>query len=54
MFPTYQYLQKDVWEFFKFCLDLELFAKIKKIDTPMDPVFLTISLKTQDLNKKES
>ena len=41
-FAHYQYLQKDVWEFFKFCLDLELFAKIKKIsvsDTPLDPVF---------------
>ena len=26
-FPTYQCLQKVVWDFFKFCLDLELFAK---------------------------
>ena len=29
-FTTYQCLQKCVWDFFKFCLDVELFAKIKK------------------------
>ena len=28
--PTYQCLQKGVWDFFKFYLDLQLFAKIKK------------------------
>ena len=28
--PTCQCLQKGVWDFFKFFLDLELFAKIKK------------------------
>ena len=49
-FPTYQCLQKSVWDFFLFCLDLELFTKIKK-----DPVstysFLKLLLITQDLNK---
>ena len=30
MFSTYQCLEKGVWVFFLFCLDLELFAKIKK------------------------
>ena len=30
MFPTYQYLQKGVWDFLKFCLELELFAQMKK------------------------
>ena len=29
-FPTYKCLQKGVWNFFLFGLDLELFAKIKK------------------------
>ena len=29
-FCNYQCLQKSVWDFFLFCLDLELFAKIKK------------------------
>ena len=29
-FPTCQYLQIGVWDFFKFCLELELFANIKK------------------------
>ena len=29
MFPTYQRLQKGVLDFSKFCLDLELLAKIK-------------------------
>ena len=26
--PTYQCLQKGVWDFFKFCLDLELLIKV--------------------------
>ena len=30
-FLTYQCLQKGVWDFFKFSLDLDLFSKIKKI-----------------------
>ena len=29
-FPTYQCLQKGARDFFKFCFDLELFAKIQK------------------------
>ena len=29
-FPAYQCLEKSVRDFFLFCLDLELFAKIKK------------------------
>ena len=28
-FPTYQCLQKYVWDFFLFCLDLAFFSKIK-------------------------
>ena len=31
-FPTYHCLQKGVQDFFLFCLDFELFAKIKKPD----------------------
>ena len=38
MFPTYQCLQKGVG-FFLFCLDLELFSKIKK-----RPDFFTLVL----------
>ena len=30
-FPTYQCLQKSLWDFFKFCLELELFATIKNL-----------------------
>ena len=48
MFPTYQCLQKGVWEFFFFCLDLELFAKIKLVSAHS---FLTFLLITQDLKK---
>ena len=40
-FPTYQSLQKDVWDFFLFCLDLELFSKIKK-DLVSTQSFLTL------------
>ena len=29
-FHTYQCLQNRVWDFFLFCLDLDLFARIKK------------------------
>ena len=49
-FHTYQCLQNPVWDFFLFCLDLDLFARIKK-----DMVFAHsqksgLSI-TQDLNK---
>ena len=49
-FSTYQCLKKGVWEFLKFCLDLELFAKIKK-DLVSAHSFFTLLLITQDLNK---
>ena len=49
MFPTYQCLQKGVRGFL-FCLDLELFAKIKK-DLVSKHSFFTLLLITQDLNK---
>ena len=48
-FPTYQCLQKGVWDFF-YCLDLELFAKIKK-DLVSTHSFFTLLLITQDLGK---
>ena len=49
MFPTYQCLQKGVWDFL-FYLELELFAKIKKdlVSTHSEKPGLSI---TQDLNK---
>ena len=52
MFPTYQGPQKVVWDFLKFCLELELFAKIKKdlVSTHSEKPGLSI---TQDLNKKK-
>ena len=49
-FPTYQCLQKGVRDFFLFCLDLELFAKIENdlVSTnSQKPVFLI----TQDQNE---
>ena len=49
-FPTYQCLQKGVWDFFILSIDLELFAKIKK-DLVSTHSFLTFLLITQDLNK---
>ena len=49
MFLTYHCLQKGVWESL-FCLDLELFAKIKK-DLVSTHSFFTLLLITQDLNK---
>ena len=49
-FSTYQCLQKDVWDFFKFYLDLKLFANIKK-DLVSTHSFFTLLLITQDLNK---
>ena len=49
-FSTYQYLQKSMWDFFLFQLDLELFAKIKK-DLVATHSFVTHLLITQDLNK---
>ena len=39
-------------EFFKFCLDLELFAKIKK-DLASTHSFFTLLLITQDVKKKK-
>ena len=39
-----------MWDFFKFCLDLELFAKIKK-DLVSTHLFFTPVLITQDINK---
>ena len=48
MFLTYHCLQKGVWE--SFCLDLDLFAKIKK-DLVSTHSFFTLLLITQDLNK---
>ena len=52
MFPTCQCPQKVVLDFFKFCLELELFAKIKKdlVSTHSQKPGLSI---TQDLNKKK-
>ena len=41
---------KECAGFFSFCLDLELFAKIKK-DLISTHSFFTFSLITQDLNK---
>ena len=49
-FTPYQCLQKGVWDFFKFCLDLELFAKIKK-DLVSKHLFFTLLSITQGLNK---
>ena len=49
MFPTYQCLLKGVRGFL-FCLDLELFAKIKK-GLVSKHSFFTLLLITQDLNK---
>ena len=46
--PTYQCLQKGVRGFFLFCLDLELFAKIKN---DLKLRFFTFLLITQVLNK---
>ena len=41
---------KSVWDFFLFCLDLELFAKIKKDLVSTHSIF-TLLLITQDLSK---
>ena len=49
MFPTYQYLQKGVRGVL-FCLDLELFAKIKN-GLVSKHSFFTLLIITQDLNK---
>ena len=49
-FSTYHCLKKGVWNFFKFYLDLELFAKIKKYLVSTHS-FFTLLLITQDLNK---
>ena len=49
-FPIYQCLQKGIQDFLKFCLDLELFAKIKKTRF-LHTRFFTFLLITQDLNK---
>ena len=49
-FPTYQCLQKGVRDFFKICLDLKFFAKIKK-DLVSTHSFFTLLLITQDLSK---
>ena len=57
-YPAVQYfllklctrLEKGVWDFFLFHLDLELFAKIKT-DMVSTNSFYTVSLITQDLNK---
>ena len=46
----YQCLQKNVWGFFLFYLDLELFAKIKKYLVSTHS-FFTLLLITQDLIK---
>ena len=48
-FPTYQWLQKDVG-FFLFCLDLELFAKVKR-HLVSRHLFFTFLLIIQDLSK---
>ena len=47
-FSTYQCLPEGVWDFFKFCLDLELIAKIKK---DLVSTHSSFTLITQDLNK---
>ena len=52
MFSSYQCLQKSVRDFFKFCLDFELFAIIKK-DLVSTHSFVTFLLRTQDLKKKK-
>ena len=62
-YPTVQYfllkicthlpltnIYKECVGFFKFCLDLELFAKVKK-DLVSTHSFCTLLLSTQDLNK---
>ena len=41
---------KGEWDFFQFCLDLELFAKTNK-DLVSKCSFFTFLLTTQDLNK---
>ena len=48
-FPAYQCLQKGAWDFFLFCLEFQLFAKIKKdlVSTHSQKLGLSI---TQDLN----
>ena len=51
MFPTYQCLQKGVWDFL-FYLVLELFAKIKK-DLVSTHSFFTLLLITQDLKTQK-
>ena len=51
-FPTYQCLQKGVRDFFLFCLDLQLFAKVKKNLVPTH-LFFTFLLITQDLSKTQ-
>ena len=50
-FPTYQFPQKGVRDFFNFVyLDLELFAEIKK-DLVSTHSFFTLLIITQDLNE---
>ena len=48
-FPTYQCLQKGIWDFL-ICLDLELFARVKKTRV-LHTCFFTFLLITQDLDK---
>ena len=50
-FPTYQCLKKGVWKFLKFCLDLELFAKIKK-DLVSAHVFFTLTNNSKSKQNK--
>ena len=50
-FSTYQCLKKGVWEFLKFCLDLELFAKIKK-DLVSAHVFFTLTNNSKSKQNK--
>ena len=57
MFPTYQCLQNGVQDFFLFCLDLGLFAKIRKDLVSTHSFFTTQDLNiliTQDLNIKKN
>ena len=49
-FSIYQYLQKSVWDFLKFYLDLDLFAKIEK-DLVSTHSFFTLILITEDRSK---
>ena len=49
-FSTYYCLQEGVLDFFKFYLDVELFAKIKNDLVSTYPIF-TFVLITQDLSK---